>query len=382
MFCTSVAIAEDWLGELEVHGFISQGYLNTTANRFFGDSEDGSFAFHEIGINATFEANDRLRFSGQLLSFLAGDISDGTPAVDFALADYLFWSTPAGSAHLLAGRIKNPLGLYNEARDVPFTRPGIFLPHIIYFQDARTLALSSDGIGLRVDRYLEVGNIDVQFEFGTPIVDESLEYIYLGQSYAGDFHPVGISGIGRLLFTSHDESLRLGLSIASTELQFRPAAGDPLPTGSLEIPPTVASLQYALEEITLTMEYVTEANKYSGFAGTVFEGLAPSRVSYYAQAEWFADPRYSFVARYEEGYLDKDDRDGTQFAALTGLPAHSRFHKAWVLGGRWSPTPEFMVRGEFQITDGTMILSTRENPNPAATRQHWNMFSLTASYRF
>ena len=37
-----------------VHGFLSRGFIKTTDNRFFGDSDDGSTEFTELGINASF----------------------------------------------------------------------------------------------------------------------------------------------------------------------------------------------------------------------------------------------------------------------------------------------------------------------------------------
>src|SRR5207302_10876406 len=49
---------------VEVHGFISQGVLRTTANNYLArsDSGIGSFEFTEIGINFTKSLTDRLRF--------------------------------------------------------------------------------------------------------------------------------------------------------------------------------------------------------------------------------------------------------------------------------------------------------------------------------
>ena len=35
---------------LQIHGFLTQAYVKTTANKFFGDSKDGSFEFRELGI--------------------------------------------------------------------------------------------------------------------------------------------------------------------------------------------------------------------------------------------------------------------------------------------------------------------------------------------
>ena len=38
---------------LQMHGFLSQGWVWTSDNDFFGDSQDGSFDYTELGVNAS-----------------------------------------------------------------------------------------------------------------------------------------------------------------------------------------------------------------------------------------------------------------------------------------------------------------------------------------
>ena len=76
---------------LQIHGFLTQAYVKTTDNRIFGDSEDGSFEFRELGVNASYRFNPSLMASAQLLSRVAGDMYDGSLAVDYAQLDYLFY---------------------------------------------------------------------------------------------------------------------------------------------------------------------------------------------------------------------------------------------------------------------------------------------------
>src|SRR5437588_62671 len=69
---------------VEVHGFISQGVLRTTANNYLArsDSGIGSFEFTEIGINFTKSLTDRLRFGLQLFSRDLGPAGDYTAKAD------------------------------------------------------------------------------------------------------------------------------------------------------------------------------------------------------------------------------------------------------------------------------------------------------------
>jgi len=43
------------LGQLQVHGFISQGFLYTSDNNYLANSSRGSFEFTELGLNFTLQ---------------------------------------------------------------------------------------------------------------------------------------------------------------------------------------------------------------------------------------------------------------------------------------------------------------------------------------
>ena len=383
LVCFSIGNAgADLFDDLEVHGFATQGYVKTSANSFFGDSESGSFDFRELGVNASFEPTPYLRLSGQLLSRKAGDMSDGSVHVDFALADFSLISTPMFKFDVIFGRVKNPIGFYNDARDVAFTRPSIFLPQTVYFQSVRSLALSADGIAVRTGFFPTWGNFELQVGVGDPIVDENVEYAYLGDSFSGDFEETGSSWIGRLLYSSPNEKWRFSVSGAFVTLDFSPRGGDLLPPGVVDIPYVVFSGQYLSEKWALTVEYVNEAVEYHDFYGSPLSGLTPVLEGYYGQFNWMPNPGLELFVRYEEGFYDTADRSGRKFSALTGLPAFSRFHKAHAVGVRWDIAPDIEVRAEFQKTDGTLTLSNKENESPFAAKRGWNMWSLLASYRF
>ncbi len=82
------------------------------------------------------------------------------------------------------GRIKTPLGLCNETRDVPFTRPSIFLPQAIYFDKVRNMLLSTDGIMVYGDLYSGHGDLSFTLSGGQPVVDENVEWTLLGAYFS------------------------------------------------------------------------------------------------------------------------------------------------------------------------------------------------------
>ena len=369
--------------ELQLHGFATQGYVNTTDNRFFGDSEEGSFDFTELGLNASYRATPSILLSGQLLSRSAGDMYDGSPTVDYALVDWNPVNNERHSFGVIAGRIKNTLGLYNDTRDVAFTRPSIFLPQQVYFDAVRNLFLSADGMHVYGTFHDPLGTLSVNAGVGTIPVDKNVEISYLGADFPGTLDSDGAAYIARAEYETNDGAWRVALSAANATMEFDARASSPIGSGEIDFLYWVASLQYNAARWSLTAEYMEEPVDFDGF-GPLFDDRDSTVQGYYLQGSYLLNDSLQWVVRYSEGFSDKDDRDGRDASAATGglVPAHSFFQMDWMVGLRWDITPSFMVRAEYQWNDGTWNLSRRENPVPADTEKNWEMFSLLASYRF
>ena len=110
--------------------------------------DSGSFDFREIGLNASMRPLTNLQFSVQGLSRTAGKGSPGNIRLDYGFIDYTYFHRENSQLGIRLGRMKNPLGFYNDTRDVPFTRPSILLPQSIYFDRTRKLAIAADGVHL------------------------------------------------------------------------------------------------------------------------------------------------------------------------------------------------------------------------------------------
>jgi hypothetical protein len=383
MLGTLPARGADLPSGLQIHGFASQAYILTSANDFFGDSDEGgSFDFRELGLNASLRPLPRLQLSAQVLSRRAGQSDDGDPDLDYAFADYSFVSNPASTMGLRAGRIKNPLGLYNDTRDVAFTRPSILLPQSIYFDRTRDLALSADSVQLYGEGRMDVGAIGFQFGVANPRVsDDETELAFLGADRPGELDN-DISYIGRIMYEHGGGRLRLALSGAQVNIDYDPAADpsqDLLP-GSIRFQPWIFSAQYNAERWSLTGEYALRKS--------TFEGLAPipdmsfTGESYYLQGTYRIGTNWEALLRYDVLYADRDDRDGEKFAALSGRPGHNRFAKDLTVALSWNVASSFLLRAEYHNVDGTGWLPIPDNPDLGATERHWDMFLLQAALRF
>ena len=367
---------------LQIHGFASQGAVNTSDNRFFGDSNNTSFDFTELGVNASLQFNPSILLSAQLLSRRTGDLYDGTPALDYALADVTFASTMTHALGLRVGRIKNPLGVYNETRDVPFTHPGIFLPQVVYFDKVRNLMLASDGLMFYDHLYGETGNLSLTFGGGRAVNDENVEWTYLGNNFDGDLEPNGLTRLVSLWYATLDDRLKLGLGGAVLSMQFDPGAQSLL-AGATDLIYWIASFQYNTEDWSLSAEYARESLEWHDYGP-----LNPDRKStgegYYLQGIYRIRPDLELMLCYQEGFSDRKDRDGTRQSDLTGgfSPPFNSFSKIWSAGLRWDIDRHWMVRAEYQWNHGTFILSPRENHDHSQLQEDWSLFAVQAAFRF
>ena len=130
------------LNTIELHGFISQGYLKSSKNDYFKGSKNGSWEFNELGISINVPLSEDLRFGTQFFSRDLGEYTNNELSIDWAFLDYSIqnWFS------LRAGKIKTPFGLYNKLRDVDPVRSSIFVPQAVYFEAIRDIVVAFHGI--------------------------------------------------------------------------------------------------------------------------------------------------------------------------------------------------------------------------------------------
>src|SRR6195256_983148 len=156
------------LPSLDVHGFISQGFLLTSANDYLAESSRGSFEFSEVGLNFTLPATDRLTLGVQIFSRKLGRLGDHRATFDWSYLDY-HWRDWLG---IRAGRVKLPFGLYNDISDVDSARTAVLLPQSIYPAQNRDFLLAQTGVEVYGYRDLgRAGGLDYRFYGGTIFLD-------------------------------------------------------------------------------------------------------------------------------------------------------------------------------------------------------------------
>ena len=102
------------VGDIQIGGFFSQGYMKSTHNNFPVDTKDGTADFREMGFNASTNVGSRLRLGGQLFAQTLGKYGDDKVILDWAIADYNF--RPEFGVRV--GRVKYPRNLQSDALDL------------------------------------------------------------------------------------------------------------------------------------------------------------------------------------------------------------------------------------------------------------------------
>jgi hypothetical protein len=371
---------------LQIHGFVSQGFLLTTDNNYLADSERGSFEFTEVGLNFTQPLTDELRVGLQLFARDLGPLGDYSIKADWFYVDYRH----ASWLGLRAGRVKLPFGLYNEVNDIDQARVPILLPQSVYPVQNRDFLLAQTGV--EVYGYVQLGNgggaLDYRLYAGTIFLETNLAP---GSPY--DIESLNIPYVagGRLLWETPLPGLRAGGSVQvlrlDADLLFDPmtfaplVAADALPADfdgrvNVEVPALlwVGSIEYLFENLQLALEYSrwhveAESSEPALFpeSDTTSErlyGMGAYRIN-----SWFEPGLY-----YSLFFPDVDDRDSSRDKSQHDIAATLRFD----INRHW------LVKVEGHYMRGTAALNTALNdgtPRVNLTRT-WGLFLVKTTAYF
>jgi hypothetical protein len=128
---------------VQVHGFMSQGLMKSNDNNFLTlNTEDGSAAMTDGGINASARFGRRLLVGAQVYTRNFGNLGQGDVTVDWAQVDFRFTEWLG----VRAGKVKTVMGLYNDTQDMEFLQTFALLPQGVYSTDLRDGTIAHTGV--------------------------------------------------------------------------------------------------------------------------------------------------------------------------------------------------------------------------------------------
>ncbi len=166
---------------LQTHGFFSQGFVDTNQNNWLTmNSNGGSLAMTEGGINLSSQLTDKFRVGVQVYDRDFGQLGKWHPELDWAFADYRFKSWFG----IRGGKVKTTLGLYNDTQDMDFLHTFALLPQSVYPTDMRDTTLSHIGADVYGTFQLKpLGGLSYTAYAGEHPVSTYGGYAYLLQTY-------------------------------------------------------------------------------------------------------------------------------------------------------------------------------------------------------
>lgn len=375
------ADADDPQPTVEVHGFVSQGFIKTTDNNYLADSKRGSFEFSEVGVNFTKSFTDQLRVGMQLFARDLGPVGNYTPQFDWFYLDYRFWDWLG----IRAGRTKLPYGLYNETSDIDSARVPILLPQSVYPIANRNYLLAQTGTELYGRLPLEAaGSLEYRLYGGTIYLDNS--------TFAASVANVNVPYIfgGRLMWQTPLEGLQAGASLQTLRLDidYQPPAAlisslqmaGTLPADfrgpmKVELPALlgVGSLEYQMGDLLVAAEYSRWRVKIESPIQVLLPSTDTVSERGYLMASYHVMPWFAPGLYYSVFFKDVDHR--------TGRDAYQHDVAATL---RFDLTDHWLLKLEGHYMRGTGGLSTALNDNkPLSTlTTDWGLLLLKTTAYF
>jgi hypothetical protein len=364
------------LPAVDVHGFFSQGFLDSSDYNYLGESAHGSFKFTEAGLNASFNPFPRTRIAMQEFTYDVGPAGDYDVVLDYALVEYTF----NDYFGIRAGRIRRPEGLYNDIQDVDLARTWVLLPQGMYNARWRDFYVSEDGAEIFGTLPMhQAGSLSYEFYDGLqhPKLDGGLA---LQKANLPPFSKLvwinsPMLGGGQVWWYTPLEGFKAGIALNYDEdLTFRNAAG----RQSEGSPITQHySLEYLWNSWTFQAEYLRFKINYLNTGGGM-----PNSTKLIEPDTWYTSAAYRFNRSFEAGAYfttycaDVNNRDGK------GLQFPSDANQAdTALSLRFDLTSWWIFKIEGHFIKGTAQLLDNA-ANPVRQNNGWEMLAVKTTLSF
>jgi|SRR5579859_2317380 len=382
-----------WNRAVQVHGFASQGFVYTDHNNWLSmNTNDGSGAMTDMGLNMSSQLTDRLRVGAQIYDRNVGRFGQWHPSLDWAVADYHF----SNWLGIRGGKVKTTLGLYNDSQDLDFLHVFAFLPQSIYPTDLRDTTIAHTG----GDVY---GNVALGRRFGAVsytafagIHHDSIYsgYPYLATQWSAYFRDIEGPQYGAdLRWETPWKNLLLGVSRMNQEITakgfFQNNAVAPQPVPYQTTTKAYWSNQYYGRLHGRRLEVDGEYRRYV----ILFPMFAGSNVSMDARG-WYISGTYRVGKHFEAGSYYSRYTITTVSGGLaqfylpsqtdTSLPQNHVYDK--VVAGRWDLNRFVYLKIEGHFMDGYGLGPYPDGfypqQNPAGFKSKTNALVLKTGFHF
>lgn len=310
------------LSKLTLHGFLSQAYARSDGGELFGITEDGTTDYRTAALQFRYSMTPDDDFVLQLSHERRG-ASPLAQTLDDVEMDWIFYQHRfSDSFSLRAGKIKVPMGAYNEVRDVGTLLPFYRAAEAVY----PTIGLVPETLtGLAVATRLGEGrfSLDADFYGG--------EYELRNATSESFRSPVRKAAGFQLWLNTPLPGWRIGVGGSRGDLS-ETAIIPPGTTAKLE--QMNASVQGKLGPVQLTVEYLEAAA-----AGSRYEG-------YYGELSWPVSDRVGLHVQHSKSDLVLN------LIRVGGPRLDLDFSEDTAFGVSFRVRPEVVLKAEYHQFDG------------------------------
>jgi len=398
------------LSNLDVHGFVSQGFLKSNYNNYLVNSVDGSFEFNEAALTTSIRVSDNLRIGMQLFARDLGSEGNNNVVIDWAYGDYRI----KDYLGIRIGKIKTPVGQYNQGRDVDLLRTSILLPQGVYQESMRDFILAFQGASAYGNLMLGIlGDIDYECYYGTLNVPETdsnfWKNIFTGlqdtltrQLPEGSTASVEKPDVtmkyvvgGAVKWNSPLQGLNLRGSYATGKLNIDADIQAVVPL--MEIQPGLflnnfmniplsakidvqhfytLSAEYSHYNLTATAEYLIENYDFT------IEGkkLNYKGEGYYFLTDYRFSDYFAIGSYYSVHYPRENDKTG-DYPAKWGDPRCFAWQKDWCTTLRFDINHNWLIKLEYHLINGCGQVRKFDNPS-GEIKENWMLYGLKTTYHF
>ena len=355
VLCASAPLAAQSLDDLNIqlHGYATQAFLYSNVNSWnTTDSEDGSASWTEAVVNLTAQPDSKLRIGVQARFFSLGDYGQAF-TLDWAQGDYKF----NNYIGIRAGKVKTPIGLFNETQDIDPAHLWVLLPQGIYPITSRDATLAHYGgvVYGAIPIGEALGTIEYRGFVGQRVLsaDDGFLQIFENQGITVPNGLTGHTGGGTLRWLTPVRGLFIGASENSGTLAGELADGAYSGTSSSPLRQTFFFSKFEHRKLMLAGEYA----RYLVVASSQI-GPLPLLTERSDQRPWYLMATCKITSKLSTGiyYSSAVDRQ----AAFTTY----RHQKDWTLAARYDFTTFLYAKAEQHWLDGTAVgFNPGDNPN-------------------
>lgn len=369
--------------DFQFHGFLAQGLIDVNGSDFVNDDGSLSPQLTEIGVNASYQLNANFRLAGQVVYLNGGNRYAEEVRVDYALLDWSVYESADWQANIYLGRFKNNHWLYSSTRDIPFARPSIILPQSVYFDGFRDFAVGGDGGAFKISHSNDsYGNFDFNFSYGTSPVSDKQADIILSEYAQGTVKQD--SDIQASLYWQPAFSpWRFGASYLDSDFSYKANdTGDLFYDGEFSFQFYTLNALYEGEKWEFSGEIYQENFTTIGFYHPLHD-KSPVGEGMYLQTRYKLNDDLTLLARYENFYSDRDDKNGEKLEEETGVPAYFGYHRDTTVGMSYDFSSNLRLRFEYHWFQGAGRLTPVVLPNPIVNNsKDWQLWALQLMYWF